>query len=315
MGAVRPEEASAQPVVVILGPTATGKSAVAIEVALRLNGEVISADSRAFFRGLDIATDKPPRSQRRGVPHHLLDVVAIDGNYDAMAFRRDADRAIREIREREHVPIVVGGGTLYLGALLRGLFPGPSADTALRNELAERPSSELYERLCTVDPEGAAKIHPHDRLRIVRALEVHELTGQPISTLQKGSRPLPYRFSCFGLRRTKSDHRTAIAARVDRMLERGLVAEVTRLQQEGLRRDHQAYRTIGVREVFDYLDGKLTLARLRETLINHTWTLVRRQTAWFQNEKDVLWIDVTGRTPDAIADEILAGLPDAPRRG
>jgi tRNA dimethylallyltransferase len=312
---IRPEEPSAQPIVVILGPTATGKSAVAIKVALRLNGEVISADSRAFFRGLDIATDKPPRSARCGVVHHLFDVVGINGNYDAMAFRQDADRVIRKIRKRKHVPILVGGGTLYLGALLRGLFPGPSADTALRKELAERPLSELYEKLCTVDPKGAAKIHLHDRLRIVRALEVYELTGQPISTLQQDAQPLPHRFVRFGLRRAKSDHRAAIAARVDRMLERGLVDEVTRLRHEGLNQNHQAYRTIGVREVFDHLDGKITSTQLRDALITNTWALVRRQMAWFRNEKDVLWIDVTNRVPEAVAEEIVTQLPEGLRQG
>jgi len=312
---IRPEEPSAQPIVVLLGPTAPGKSAVAIEAALRLNGEVISADSRAFFRGLDIATDKPPYSARCGVSHHLLDVVGIDGNYDAMAFRQDADRVIHKIGKRKHVPILVGGGTLYLGALLRGIFPGPSADTALRKELAGHPLSELYEELCAVDPKGAVKIHPHDRLRIVRALEVYELTGQPISTLQQEAQPLPHRFVRFGLCRAKSDHRAAIAARVDRMLERGLVAEVTRLRQEGLNQDHQAYRTIGVREVFDYLDGKITHTQLRDALITNTWALVRRQTAWFRNEKDTHWIDVTGQTTNAIAEEIVTRLPEGLGQG
>ena len=315
MNAARPEEPSAQPIVVILGPTATSKSAVAIEVALKLNGEVISADSRAFFRGLDIATDKPPYSARCGIPHHLLDVVGIDGNYDAMTFRQDADRVIREIGKRKHVSILVGGGTLYLGALLRGIFPGPSADTALRKELAERPLSELYEQLCAIDPKGAVKIHPHDRLRIVRALEVYKLTGQPISTLQQKAQPLPHRFARFGLCRAKSDHRAAIAARVDRMMERGLVAEVTRLRQKGLHQEQQAFRTIGVREVFDYLDGKITHTQLRDALITNTWALVRRQMAWFRNEKDVLWIDVTGRTPDVLAEEIVAQLLQGLRQG
>ncbi len=293
---------------VILGPTAVGKSAVAIEVATRLDGEVISADSRAFFRGLDIATDKPSCAARRGIPHHGIDIIDIDKSYDAMAFRKDADRLIRQIWKRQHFPLVVGGGTLYLGAILRGLFPGPSADEQVRQRLSHQPPDQLYAQLSEVDPAAAAHIHQNDRLRIVRALEVHHLTGRPISELQQEATPLPYRFVLFGLSRERDDHRARIAARVDRMLERGLVAEVTRLRQEGLNRGHQAYRTIGVREVFAFLDGEILRDQLREALVTNTWALARRQMAWFRNEKDVQWLDVTNRTPDAVAEEIVAQL-------
>jgi len=294
--------------VVILGPTAVGKSSVAIEVAIRLDGEVISADSRAFFRGLDIATDKPSCAARRGVPHHLIDIIDIDESYDAMAFRKDADRLIRQIWKRQHLPLVVGGGALYLGAILRGLFPGPSADEQIRRRLSQQPLDELYTELSEVDPTAAAHIHQNDRLRIVRALEVHHITGRPISELQQEATPLPYRFVLFGLSRERDDHRAGIAARVEGMLERGLVAEVTRLRQEGLNQEHQACRTIGVREVFAFLDGEISRDQLREALITNTWALVRRQMAWFRNEKDVQWIDVTNRAPDAVAEEIVAQL-------
>ncbi len=303
-----PEGRSPLPVVVILGPTAVGKSAVAIEIGIRLDGEVISADSRAFFRGLDIATDKPSCAARRGVPHHLIDIIDIDESYDAMAFRKDADRLIRQIWKRQHLPLVVGGGTLYLGAILRGLFPGPSADEQVRQRLSQQPLAELYTELSKVDPTAAAHIHQNDRLRIVRALEVYHLTGQPISDLQQEATPLPYRFVLFGLSRERDDHRAGISARVEGMLERGLVTEVTRLRQEGLNQDHQAYRTIGVREVFAFLDGEISRDQLRDALITNTWALVRRQMAWFRNEKDVQWIDVTNRAADAVAEEIVAQL-------
>jgi len=293
------------PVLVILGPTGVGKSAVAVEVALRLRGEIISADSRAFFRGLDIVTDKPSPEVRRRVPHHLIDIVEITGDYDAMTFRIDVARLIPEIQSRGHVPIIAGGGTLYLGAVLRGIFPGPSADPELRARLNARSLPELYAELKEVDPAAAARIHPNDRLRITRALEVYKTAGRPISELQREAKPLPYDFMVFGLRMGREAHRAAIAARVERMLEEGLIDEVKRLHGQGLSSRHQAYRTIGVRETFAYLDGKLSYDELRSAIIRNTWTLVRRQMAWFRREQDVEWVDVTGKDAECIAETIV----------
>lgn len=292
-------------VLVILGPTGVGKSAVAVEVALRLRGEIISADSRAFFRGLDIVTDKPPPEVRRRVTHHLIDIVAITGSYDAMAFRNDVARLIPKIQARRYVPIVAGGGTLYLGAVLRGIFPGPSADSKLRARLNARPLSELYAELMEVDPAAATRIHPNDRLRITRALEVYETTGRPISELQEEAEPLPYDFVVVGLRMEGEAHRVTIAARVERMLEEGLIDEVKRLREQGLTPRHQAYRTIGVRETFAYLDGKLSYDELRSAIIRNTWTLARRQMAWFRREQDVEWVDVTGKDAECIAETVV----------
>ena len=291
-------------VLVLLGPTAVGKSRVAIEVARRLDGEVISADSRAFFQGLDIATDKVPPLARRGVPHHLIDQVEPTGRYDAMAFRQDADRLIGEIAGRGRVPIVCGGGTLYLGAILRGLFAGPAADLALRRDLELLSPAELHARLKTVDPRAAARIHPNDRLRLVRALEVHALTGRPISSWQEEAKPLPYRFIPFGLTREREDHKAAIAARVETMLARGLLAEVEGLRQRGFDRTAQAFRTVGVREAFDFLDGEISEEELEESIVRNTWSLARRQMAWFRADRNVTWIDVTGRSPKDVAHEI-----------
>ncbi|MCK4681896.1 tRNA (adenosine(37)-N6)-dimethylallyltransferase MiaA, partial [Candidatus Bipolaricaulota bacterium] len=289
-------DSATRPVVVILGPTAVGKSAVAIEVATRLHGEVISADSRAFFRGLDIVTDKPSLVKQQGIPHHLIDLVAFDGRYDAMAFRNDVARLIPEIEGREHLPIVAGGGTLYLGAILRGIFSGPAADAEIRDALLQESLDSLYARLLEVDPAATTRIHRNDRLRIMRALEVHELTGQPISELQKEAQPLPYPFTVFGLKREREDHRKAIAARVEKMLSSGLIDEVKRLRDEGLHKDCQAYRTIGVRETFEYLDEEISREELREKIIRNTWALARRQAAWFRNDSEVTWVDVTDRT-------------------
>ena len=298
---------------VLLGPTAVGKSEVAIELGLVLHGEVISADSRAFFRGLDVATDKVRASARRGVPHHLVDVVEATGRYDAAAFCRDADRLIREIAGRGRVPIVCGGGTLYVGAILRGLFAGPSADPDLRRDLETLEPAELHERVRAADPSAAARIHPHDRVRLVRALEVHRLTGRPISAWQAEAKPLPYRFVSFGLEREKEDHRAAIASRVAAMVAAGLVAEVDGLRRAGLGPTAQAFRTIGVPEASAFLDGEISEAEMKERIARNTWSLVRRQTAWFRADEDVAWIDVTGRSAKDVAREIATRFGEARR--
>ena len=293
-------------VLVILGPTATGKSVVGIEVALRIGGEVISADSRAFFSGLDIATAKPTAAERAGIPHHLIDRVPIDGEYDAMAFRRDVERLILQIEGRGRVPIVVGGGTLYLGAILRGIFEGPAKDEAFRRGLEGVPTEELHRRLSDLDPKGSRSIHPHDRMRIVRALEVYEATGRPIGEWQREARPLPYDFAVFGLKRDRDDHRRAIASRVEGMLRAGLVEEISRLRDGGLLRPGtQAFRTIGVGPVLSYLEGELDGEGLKEGIVRQTWALVRRQIAWFKRERNVTWIDVTGRSAGEVASEII----------
>ena len=293
-------------VLVILGPTATGKTKVAIRVASLIDGEIISADSRAFFARLDVTTAKPTPAERSAVPHHLIDRVPIDGEYDAMAFRRDVERLIPQIHGRGHVPIVVGGGTLYLGVILHGIFDGPAKDRDLRRRLEDAPVEELYGRLTSVDPERARVIHPHDRLRIVRALEVYESTGRPISEWQRKARPLPYDFRLFGLRRDRDDHRAAIASRVDRMLSEGMIEEIASLRDQGLLHPGvQAFRTIGIEPVFSYLDGRLTEMELREEMIRKTWGLVRRQMAWFKREEGVTWIDVTERSAADVASEII----------
>ena len=301
MAAARPGRS-----LVLFGPTAVGKTAVALALARRFDGEIVSADSRAFFVGLDIVTDKPTADERREIPHHLIDHVPFDGSYDAMAFRRDVERLIPEIRERGRVPIIAGGGTVYLGALLRGLFDGPTKDEALRREMDARPLEELVDELRRVDPEAARSIHPNDRLRIMRALEVYRSSGIPISRWQAEARPLTHPLFVVGLTRSRDEHRAAIEARARRMIDAGLFDEVARLRAAGLRSHHQAYRTIGIPEAIAHLDGNLTLDGGIERIVHRTWQLARRQTAWFRREKDVLWIDVTGRTADGAADEIAA---------
>jgi len=304
-------EAAAPPVLVLLGATASGKTAVAVEVAKRLDGEVISADSRAFFQGLDIVTAKPTEAERQGIPHHLIDNVSFRESYDAMAFRRDVERLVPVIAARGAVPILAGGGTLYLRAVLSGLFEGPSKDEEFRAKLETVDPRVLHERLASVDPEAAASIHVNDRLRLTRALEVHRRTGRPISELQLQAEPLPYDFVVIGLRRDREEHRTAIVRRTREMIEAGLVAEIRALLDAGLTPDMQAYRTIGIPEVADHLSDESTLAEMEELIVRATWALARRQMAWFRREKDAAWVDLTGRSVSDVAERVHSLWKDA----
>jgi len=313
----RPTEVRPQPVLVLIGPTGVGKTAISLEVAERLGNaertgndkavgaEIISADSRAFFSGLEIVTDKPSAEARGRIPHHLLDIVTPFETYDAMTFRRDVARLVPAIAGRGRVPMLVGGGTLYVGAVLRGLFEGPSKDDALRARLAKEELGALRERLRTVDPAAARSIHTNDRLRITRALEVYELTGRPISSWHAEADPLPYAFHGVGLQREREDHRSAIATRVRSMIEAGLFDEIARLRSEGLAPQHQAYRTIGVPEGVDFLEGRATADETEQALVHRTWALARRQTAWFRRDEGVSWVNVTGRSPAEVAEEIV----------
>lgn len=298
--------AAAPAVLVLLGPTAAGKTAVAVELALRLDGEVISADSRAFFTGLDIVTDKPTMAERREVPHHLIDCVPIDGEYDAMAFRADVARLVPEIAARERVPILAGGGTLYLAAVTRGIFEGPGKSDAFRSSLDGIAAEELHRRLARVDPVAAKAIHPRDRLRIVRALEVEAASGRPISDWKADAAPLPFRFRSYGLLRDRDDHRAAVEARARAMIDRGLVEEAEQLRARGLTPECQAYRSVGIPEAWAYLDGTISRDELLERIVRVTWALVRRQSSWFRAQPEVFWVRVTGRTAAVVADEISA---------
>lgn len=295
-----------EPIVVILGPTGVGKSRVAYELALRLgNVEIISVDARAIYRGMDIGTDKPPKEWRERVPHHLIDVKEPHERYSAMDFCRDALQLIDEILKRGRRPIVVGGSTLYLDALFGKLFEGPPADLELRKELQKRPLPELYDQLKRVDPEAAKKIHPNDRQRIVRALEVYQLTGRPISALQKQLPKPPYEFLKVGLTARRDVLYARIDRRVDEMMQRGLLDEVKALQPK-VPKGSQAYKSNAYRELFLFLEGKIpSLEEAVRWIKKHTRGHARRQLIYFRRDPEIIWIDTTNRELPEIAQEIL----------
>jgi tRNA dimethylallyltransferase len=305
--------ADAARILVITGPTASGKERLALAVASRLGGEIVSADSMKVYRGLDVGTAKPSADQRRAVPHHLLDVADPDETFSAARWLALAEAAITDTRARGHVPVVSGGTPFYLKALLEGLFEGPAADPDLRRRLraeaAEHGPQHLHARLARVDPEAAGRIHPNDLRRIVRALEVHEKTGRPISDLQRqwGERRPEYRPLLVAVRRRRDDLTRRITDRARRMLGAGLVEEVRGL----LRRHGDLARgprqALGYAEVLGYLAGDLAQEDLLPAIVAHTRQFARRQMTWLARFEGVRWLEAGPDTPtEALADRLVA---------
>jgi tRNA dimethylallyltransferase len=281
----------------IVGPTGAGKSALAIEIAARLGGEIVNADSRLFYRGLDIGTAKPGRAERARVPHHLIDLCEPDQTLDAARFAALAAEAIDGIVRRGNPVLVVGGSGLYLRALQHGLCAGPSAAPALRAALHRRAAREspaaLHRELQRVDPGAAARIGQRDLARIVRALEVFALTGEPLSVRQQRHRFAPRRYDSLsvGLAMERRALYACLDARFDAMLAAGLVDEVRGLLARGYAPDRPPLSTIGYREIAAALRGELTLAQAAERARRETRRLAKRQLTWFRRDPEIVWID------------------------
>lgn len=290
--------ADAPSVVFLMGPTASGKSALALALAERFDMEIVSVDSALVYRGLDIGTAKPNPAVRARVPHHLIDVCDPAEAYSAARFREDALRAIAEVRSRGRVPLLTGGTGLYFRALEQGLTDLPEADAgvraALAAELARDGAPGLHARLARVDPAAAARIHPNDPQRVMRALEVHALTGRPLTALwaERGAPGLPggaVKLVLAPVTRTALHER--IARRFAVMLEQGLLNEVRRLRERGdLSADHPAMRTVGYREAWRCLDGEFPIAELARRGIVATRRLARRQLTWLRREASCTWL-------------------------
>ncbi len=291
-------EAAGRPrVVVFCGPTASGKTALALEIARRHPVEIVSADSRQVYRGMDIGTAKATSAEQALVPHHLLDVVAPGEDFSVADFLPLARRTIAEISTRDRLPLVVGGTGLYIRALIEGLVEVPGADHALRLRLAaeERAGGPgtLHRRLQTVDPAAAANIPPQNLVRVIRALEVWELTGTPLSAHQAAHNfaERPYLCLKLGLLPDRDELERRIARRVDTMLGQGLVEEVRGLLAAEFSPGLKALQTIGYREVVEHLGGDCGLEELRERVIVNTRRYAKRQLTWFRKDKSIIWVD------------------------
>jgi tRNA dimethylallyltransferase len=291
---------TAPPVVAVVGPTATGKTALAVALAHRLGGEVVNADSMQLYRGMDIGTAKPDLAERNGVPHHLLDLWHVREAASVAEYRRLARAQIDRLRAAGTVPLLVGGSGLYVRAVLDELdFPG--TDAALRGRLEEELAAvgpaALHTRLAALDPAAAEAVLPSNGRRIVRALEVIELTGGPFRAQLPEPRP-HYPAVAVGLDREPAVLDERVAARVDRMWAAGFVDEVTALAADGLREGPTASRALGYAQVLAQFDGALTPDEARERTIGTTRRFVRRQRSWFRRDATISWFDA-GR-PDLV---------------
>ncbi len=305
--------ASQPPVVYIMGPTASGKTDLAVELARRYPVEVISVDSAQVYRGMDIGTAKPSAELRAEIPHHLIDILDPLAAYSAARFRDDARALIAAIRGRDRLPILVGGTMLYFRALRHGLAPMPSADRGIRDRLEAEAEAHgwaaLHQRLAALDPTTAARLHPNDQQRIERALEVAELTGQPLSSLtaQSEGEPPPgpsLRLALAPASRLVLHQR--IEQRFRAMLAAGFVEEVRALRARGdLDLDCPSMRAVGYRQVWRYLDGELDEQGMVERGIVATRQFAKRQLTWLRRESDALWFDPSeGGMTQRIIDEL-----------
>lgn len=287
------------PLLIVAGPTATGKSDSAVELALRMNGEVISADSMQVYRGMDIGSAKVTVEEMRGVPHHLIDCADPSENWNVVRFQKEARRAVQDIASRGRLPILCGGTGFYIQALLYDIdFTQMDENTPLRDRLsalaAEKGPEAVHALLLEKDPASAAAIHPNNLKRVIRAIEFMEESGGSIAAhnLQQRERESAYRSVFFVLTMDRARLYERIDRRVDIMMERGLVEEVARLRAMEIQRDSTSMQGIGYKQVYGYLDGEYDLEEAVRLIKRDTRHFAKRQLTWFKREKDVIWTDL-----------------------
>lgn len=298
----------------LLGPTAAGKTKVAIEVAQRINAEIVSVDSRQIYRQMDIGTAKPTLEEQQAARHHLIDCVDIGEPFSVADYQSLADTAIADIQNRGKQVMLVGGAGLYFRAIVDGLFEGPGADAALRKRLQQEAEqlgvAALHNRLRACDPASAHRIHPNNLIRVIRALEVYQLTGTPMSEHQQQWQPEKqrYPFIAFGLTMPRALLYRRIEQRVDSMIANGLIAEVESLLAAGYARDTVALQSFGYEEWIAYLDGTCTYMEAVAQLKQNTRRFAKRQLTWFRKDTRIAWLnrhaipDIVGTILEKIGD-------------
>lgn len=282
---------------VIVGPTASGKSDLALRLAERIGGEIVNADSVQVYRGLDIGAAKPTAEMRQRVPHHLIDIVAPDEEFTASDYRREAGRAIADIHSRGRVPMVVGGTGLYIKTLLQGLIDSPAGDEEVRRELREfaelHGNEALHRRLAQADPTAAAEIHPNNLVRVIRALEVFLVAGRPLSELHRDHRFADdyYAPLKIGLTMERAELYRRIDLRVDAMLAAGLEGEVRQLLAAGYAPELKSMRSLGYKEICAYLAGSYPLDEAVRLIKRDTRHYAKRQLTWFKRDLGINWFE------------------------
>ena len=298
------------PLIFIVGPTAVGKSEIGLGLAQHLKGEIVCCDAMQVYREISVASDKPCPQARAQVRHHLVDILSVTQDFNVARFRALAVAAIQDIQVRGKTPLIVGGSGMYMSVLLDGIFEGKATDNALREELTQELAGQgqvfMHERLKALDPQAAAKIHPNDPQRIIRALEVILLTGQPMSRLQQqreglwGKMPI----KIFALNRPREELYRRSEARVEDMFAKGLLEEIK--QVSALPLSVTAGKIIGIPEVMGHLKGEYDLARAKYLMKLHTRHYVKRQLTWFRRDKRLTWIDIEqNQSAQQVADVII----------
>lgn len=288
----------APPLLVITGPTATGKSSAGVMAADILGGEIISADSMLIYRHMDIGTAKPTSAERLGIPHHMIDIADPDQEYSVALYQQQARAAVKDVLQRDRLPLLVGGTGLYVNAVIDSYdFSSAGGDRSLRekfkHEIAASGAESLHLKLQCVDPETAAKLHPKDTRRVTRALEVYYRTGMPISSFQyKDDQKSVYNLKMFGLTMSRDLLYRRIEKRVDEMIEAGLVDEVRALMARGYSPELPSMRGLGYKEIISYLQGDLNLDQAVELLKRNTRRFAKRQLTWFRKDTRIEWLDV-----------------------
>jgi tRNA dimethylallyltransferase len=301
--------------VAVLGPTATGKSALALAIAERFDGEIINCDSTAVYRGFDIGTDKLAPADRRGIPHHLIDIIEPTADYTAAQYARDASALVRDIHARGRLPLVVGGTGFYYRALTRGLFPGPGRNASLRARLervaARRGAGCLHRMLGRVDPESALRIQPRDLKRLVRALEVYFLTGRPLTAhFAETASPIPdVDVVPIALRLPAAAISERVTRRVDEQFDRGLLDEMRTLLARGIPESARPFGGLVYRQALEHLHGLRDEAATRALIAQENRRYARRQLIWFRKEPNLRWFDGPGESASTVA-RVLQFLDD-----
>ncbi len=304
-----------KPVVVVVGPTAVGKSRVAVEVAKAFETEVLTADSRQVYRGMDIGTDKPSMEERQGIPHRLIDLADPDEPFNAGLYRRQAVEEMERLYRDSRLPLVVGGTGLYVRTLLNGLCDAPVADPAMREALRQEMKAlghdALYARLVTVDPVAAARLHPRDESKVIRALEVHQLSGRRMSEFQAehGFAVRPFAALIIGLNRDRDVLYRRIEERIDWQLAHGLIDETKQLLAQGYQRDSAAMKGLGYRQVAEHLAGEYDAAEMVRRFKRDTRHFSKRQMTWFRKEPGIHWVlidesDSVQRTAELVIGQV-----------
>lgn len=297
-------------IVFLVGPTAIGKTNIALALAKKINAEIVSCDSMQVYKGMDILTSKPPAAFKKTISHHLISIVSADKEYNVSRYYKDASAKIKEIIRRKKVPFIVGGTGLYMSILIDGIFKsrptGKATRSRLYGEAGEKGGEYLYRKLKDIDPQAALKIHPHDTKRIVRALEVYEVMGKPITSLQRQRQGLKDEYDikvfCLNMERDKLYQR--IEKRVDRMFAQGAVSEVKKLLR--LKLSRTARYALGIREAKGYLDGLYGLEEAKRLLKKNTRNYAKRQLTWFRKDKRIQWLNIKYKEKSAsIANRIF----------